>query len=1695
MPFSAASVAQWLWRRLATAGLLLALGALFPASAQLGRPVVNIAEITYDQSGHQVELTAGPAIFTLEPRRTPSVIEFFRYAPMAPDISVSIPGADYSPSGNLPAPGLRPGDPDDPFTALGPPATLGGFTIDLSGPVPLARASAFLPGEVIFIRVSDAGQNADPAQVETVIIRLRTESGDEIVIRLYETGPDTGEFVGYVPSTRDPTPIFGPVLTTLPHERLTATYQDPFDASDVSVDTALVDPFGRLFDSVTGQLLSGVRVTIVEAVSGQPAEVFGIDGISAYPASLVTGTVVEDVSGMRYPLEPGQFVFPLMRPGDYRLLVEAPLGYVAPSIREAADFVPLPNAPFTIIGGSYGEGVTVTEAGPLNFDVPLDPSGDLLIEKTAVQVSVAAGDPAGYRLTVLNRSTRSLPLQIEDRLPPGFRLAQGSVRVAGRPAPVADVSADGETIVISAGVIAPGERAEITYVLTVSAGAPLGRAVNRARAIDGAGQAISNTAEASVEVIEDLLRSRFTLVGQVIEGGCDPEDAWPRRLAGGKGVAGVRVYLETGDYVVTDEDGLYHFEGVRPGSHVVQIDTLTLPARLEPVICEDNTRFAGSAISQFVDASGGSLWRANFHVRRTGEALPEEAGGEDENAFDDTTEYRDFDGEWLSSDDGSPRWVYPLSTRTPSSRSLNIGIVHGQGQSVELKLNGKPVNPLVFQGREAATDGPAEISRWRGVEILAGENRFTATIRDGTGAILAELNETIWHVTQIQRVRLVADQSELTADGRTAPVIALRLEDAAGRPVHRGRAVEIDVAQPYVVERVTAFEGGGIAGLGRNNPPAVIGADGIARIRLEPTSRSGRVRLTVKLDNGRREELDVRLSPERRDWILVGLAEGGMGLTKPEDVPGRAVGEMRDGRLALFAKGVVRGDWLLTLAVDTAKRRGARDDGLFEGHIDPNAYYTLYGDRTWQYSDAESSYPVYVKLEREAVQILFGDIDTDLTDTELGRYARRLPGFKLTYDGETISASGFAAETNQGFAKDEIAADGTSGPYRLSTAPVVYNSETVRIETRDRFRADDVLSVRTLTRWIDYELDYRTGELRLRQPVMPSDAGFNPNVIVIDYEAAADAERNTTTGGRVAAHTADRALEAGATFLREEGSPTSARASGEILAADVRARVSDELELRAEVARSRNETGEGRISGEAYLAEIVRETEALSVRGYLREESAGFGLGQQSAVTSGIRRMGADGVVRLGDAEPDGRAGRIEHFLDGRLYTEKSLGKGAERDVLEAAVRREGERSGLAVGLRSVGESYGGLADDRDSLLATAEVRRSLPEQGLTVTLTHEQPLGVRDETSRFPQRTLAGADKRLNDWAALNLRHEVTSGANTSGQSTLAGIMLTPWRGGEVRLAGDLLTQDSERRLGATLGVDQSVPLSRRWSASFGAAHRARLDDRDSPRDVIAAGPRSPFDDGVRTGLAGAEAFSSAYAGTGYRSGAAAASSRIEYRDAESGRRWTGAIAGAREANSVFSYGAAARVETETREGFGRFERSEIRVGTAYRPRGEGSILLTRFDARQEYEEGISDTGKLVGNFAWNRMLSDRSQVSVNGGLKYQSGNVLGVRMTGFNHLIGAELRHDITPQTDFGFAMAVLADHRTETAQFSFGPSFGFTPAESVWISVGYNIAGFRDRDFEAAQYSDRGPYIKFRVKFDQQTARGLLNRISPG
>jgi hypothetical protein len=50
-------------------------------------------------------------------------------------------------------------------------------------------------------------------------------------------------------------------------------------------------------------------------------------------------------------------------------------------------------------------------------------------------------------------------------------------------------------------------------------------------------------------------------------------------------------------------------------------------------------------------------------------------------------------------------------------------------------------------------------------------------------------------------------------------------------------------------------------------------------------------------------------------------------------------------------------------------------------------------------------------------------------------------------------------------------------------------------------------------------------------------------------------------------------------------------------------------------------------------------------------------------------------------------------------------------------------------------------------------------------------------------------------------------------------------------------------------------------------------------------------------------------------------------------------------------------------------------------------------------------------------------------------------------------------------------------------------------VWVSAGWNLAGFTDRDFSQERYTARGPYVRFRLHVDEGALRNLVQAWTPG
>lgn len=122
---------------------------------------------------------------------------------------------------------------------------------------------------------------------------------------------------------------------------------------------------------------------------------------------------------------------------------------------------------------------------------------------------------------------------------------------------------------------------------------------------------------------------------------------------------------------------------------------------------------------------------------------------------------------------------------------------------------------------------------------------------------------------------------------------------------------------------------------------------------------------------------------------------------------------------------------------------------------------------------------------------MFGNYQTNLSVTDLTRFDRNLTGLKSEYKGDNFNYNVFAAKTATLQQKQEIKTDGTSGPYRTAT-PIVIGSETVTLVLRNQNQRDQIISSKSLSRGVDYNVDYDLGIITLKESTPIYDIYFNP---------------------------------------------------------------------------------------------------------------------------------------------------------------------------------------------------------------------------------------------------------------------------------------------------------------------------------------------------------------------------------------------------------------------------------------------------------------------------------------------------------------------------------------------------------------------------------------------------------------------------
>src|ERR1051325_5190645 len=1035
-----------------------------------------------------------------------------------------------------------------------------------------------------------------------------------------------------------------------------------------SAAVVLIDPFGTVFSARSNgaTVIAGARVELLLDQNGeQPLPTvleqgflpntrnenpYLTDGLGHYSFALTPQQLGTDGT-------PRHYFMRVTAAGSVTRMLElvaqpASAGLFGLTVH-ALDDQPLARAGrFELVN----DDIRIDDLAAVALNIPLFERRSLEITKSADRQRAEIGDAITYRVEVHNSTSTALrDLTVRDRLPDSFHYASGTGQLmlnSSRVAQPIEPTMEGDELVFHLPEVGPGATARIIYRARVGANAREGTQDNLAVA-QGAftnGERIQSAqARASVQVGSGVFSTRQIILGRVFE------DVNGNGLFddGDRALSGVRLFLQNGQSVTTDSAGLYNFTSLGDGPQVLALAPVSIPAGY--MLLDGGTE-AGRSWTRLLrtPVGGGALLRQNFalvsdnsqshapHAEATS-ALPTDALPATTKESEPVGEAKRTAGTYeVSSTEtlepvaaGEVRVLSPTSNAVLMSPAMQVEARVMLNWSIQVEVNGERISDKnIGQSRLDQKNNVATFT-FVGINLRPGPNRVRVTAVSPGGAPASTQELTVMGRGPARRLEVSSEKTEIQADGRDSSILHVRAFDQWGSPsldgqvalsVSAGRLVLINKAgEAHAARDASAVKSAEEAAQGQRELLVML-EGGEAAIRLISSGTPGQARISA-LMGGLEVQSEVRITPESRPTILVGLAEVSVGKAIPEVSLRGEEGNVRS-RLSFFYHGNLWNRSILTLAYDSQRpiNRTAGRDRLFQ--LDPlDRVYPLFGDSSTRYEASESNSKLYARIDRDRSYAMFGDFTTDMDDLTLAGYSRKLTGVKVHVEnarGDYVTVTGARPDTS--FARDAFPG-GALGILRLSHAEILPGSETVVLEVRDRRNPEIILSREQLVRSIDYNLNPSTGEVFFLRYISTFDYSLNLVRVVVTYEHRSDYLSTAVYTGRAYKNFEGLGLKLSLSAVVQQSSLGSFILGG---LEGVKS-LPHHGELRFAYARSQGEImGGGNIfesattehNGDAYRVELVQPLSfyEATLRARYTNSSEGFFNPFGATVTPGSRR-------------------------------------------------------------------------------------------------------------------------------------------------------------------------------------------------------------------------------------------------------------------------------------------------------------------------------------------------------------------------------------------------------------------------------------------------------------------------------------------
>jgi opacity protein-like surface antigen len=217
-------------------------------------------------------------------------------------------------------------------------------------------------------------------------------------------------------------------------------------------------------------------------------------------------------------------------------------------------------------------------------------------------------------------------------------------------------------------------------------------------------------------------------------------------------------------------------------------------------------------------------------------------------------------------------------------------------------------------------------------------------------------------------------------------------------------------------------------------------------------------------------------------------------------------------------------------------------------------------------------------------------------------------------------------------------------------------------------------------------------------------------------------------------------------------------------------------------------------------------------------------------------------------------------------------------------------------------------------------------------------------------------------------------------------------------------------------------------------------------------------------------------------------ASTRIEWRQSTQANSILGSVGVAYKLSddwTTLARGVHSVIENKG-AAIGERIQTRLQAGLAYRDSATDVWnALGRVEYRNEEDTTQPDTPLrrelALGSLHFNYQPAKSTLINGRVATKFVTENSLGLLSRSQTQLLSGRVTVDLNHDWDVGAQASILASRGFSDRQFGVGVEAGYQVADNLWLSAGYNVFGFKEKDL-TSDPMDRGFFVRLRFKFDE-------------